>query len=113
MEIWSYIKDLLDQNLSNFINGLPGVLQLPEYGNLIAQFSTRKWFMTSKGKMMLESKKDMKKRGLNSPDRADAFVLTFGEYLVEPDEHIMSPMIDSVTIKEISLNRGGIINRLR
>jgi phage terminase large subunit len=32
-------------------------------------------------------------------DRADAFVLTFGEYMVEPDEHIMIPTIGSVTIK--------------
>ncbi len=37
--------------------------------------------MTSKGKMLRESKKDMKKRWLKSLDRADAFVLTFGEYL--------------------------------
>ena len=99
MEMWAYIKDLLDQNLSNFIIGLPGVLQLDDDDDLISQFSTRKWFMTSKGKMMLESKKDMKKRGLKSPDRADAFVLTFGEYMVEPDEHIMTPMIGGVTIK--------------
>jgi hypothetical protein len=33
---------------------------------------------------------NMKKRGLKSPDRADAYVLTFGEYMVEPDEHIMT-----------------------
>jgi phage terminase large subunit len=85
--------------LNEIVNGLPSVLQLPEDDNLIAQFSTRKWFMTNKGKMMLESKKDMKNRGLKSPDRDDAFVLTFGEYLVEPDEHIMSPMIGSVKIK--------------
>jgi phage terminase large subunit len=41
----------------------------------------------------------MKKRGLKSPDRADALVLTFGEYMVEPDEHIMTPTIGSVSIK--------------
>lgn len=41
----------------------------------------------------------MKKRGLKSPDRADAFVLTFGECLVESVEHIMIPSIGSVDIK--------------
>ncbi|MNW41911.1 hypothetical protein D3C74_190660 [compost metagenome] len=55
--------------------------------------------MTSKGKMLLESKKDMKKRGLKFPDRADAFVVTFGEYLMEPDTHIMLPSIGSVAVK--------------
>lgn len=32
---------------------------------------------TSTGKMLVESKADMKKRGLRSPDLADAFLLTF------------------------------------
>ena len=31
----------------------------------------------SNGKLKLESKEDMKRRGLASPDVADAFVLTF------------------------------------
>jgi phage terminase large subunit len=98
-EMWAYIRDELEQNMSNFINEAPGVLQLPNDDTLITQLTTRKWTMTSKGKMMLERKADMKKRGLKSPDRADAFVLTFGEYMVEPDEHIMTPIIGSVSIK--------------
>jgi phage terminase large subunit len=98
-EMWAYIRDQLEQNMSNFINAEPFVLQLPNDDTLISQLTTRKWTMTSKGKMLLETKKDMKKRGLKSPDRADAYVLTFGEYMVEPDEHIMTPMIGSVEIK--------------
>ncbi|WP_238353835.1 hypothetical protein [Paenibacillus sp. 23TSA30-6] len=74
-------------------------MQLPDDDTLISQLATRKWRMTSKGKMILESKDDMKKRGLKSPDRADAFVLTFGEFLVEVPEHIMLPSIGSVTVK--------------
>ena len=40
---------------------------------------------TSTGKMVVESKADMKKRGLRSPDLADAFLLTFacGERKIE------------------------------
>jgi phage terminase large subunit len=98
-EMWSSIRTDLEANLTNFINGQPGVMELPDDDTLISQLATRKWRMTSKGKMILESKDDMNKRGLKSPDRADAFVLTFGEYLVEPDEHIMIPAIGSVTIK--------------
>lgn len=98
-EMWASIKEQLEQNMSNFINGDGSVLQLPDDDLLITQLTTRKWNMTSKGKMLLESKKDMKKRGLKSPDRADAFVLTFGEYLKEPDTHIMLPSIGSVSVK--------------
>lgn len=55
--------------------------------------------MTSKGKILLESKKDMKKRGLKSPDRADAYVLTFGEYLLGTPQAIMLPSIGSLAVK--------------
>jgi hypothetical protein len=44
---------------------------------LIAELSRVKFFMASTGKIQVESKSDMKKRGQRSPDLADAFVLTF------------------------------------
>ncbi|MGR6127189.1 terminase B [Paenibacillus sp. SER-28] len=98
-EMWQSVRTDLETNLTNFIKGDPGVMQLPDDDTLISQLATRKWRMTSKGKMILESKDDMKKRGLKSPDRADAFVLTFGEFLVEAPEHIMLPSIGSVAVK--------------
>jgi hypothetical protein len=98
-EMWAFIRASLEQNLSNFTRDEDPILQLPDDDVLISQLTTRKWTMTSKGKMLLERKKDMKKRGLKSPDRADAFVLTFGEYMVEPDEHIMLPSISGIAIK--------------
>ncbi|ANY70418.1 terminase B [Paenibacillus sp. BIHB 4019] len=82
-EMWGCIKSLLEENMSNFILGVPGVLELPDDEKLIAQLSTRKWRMNSNGKIYLERKEDMKKRGLQSPDRADAFVLAYAE--VETD----------------------------
>jgi hypothetical protein len=39
---------------------------------------TKVFFFTSTGKMVVESKADMKKRGMRSPNLADAFLLTFG-----------------------------------
>lgn len=43
---------------------------------LIAQVTCRKYRLTSRGKIVLESKDDMKKRGVTSPDRADALALS-------------------------------------
>ena len=44
---------------------------------LIAELTAPTYAFTSTGKMVVESKADMKKRGLRSPDLADAFLLTF------------------------------------
>lgn len=78
-EMWGCIKGMLEENMSNFMLGIPGVLELPDDEKLVAQLSTRKWRMNSNGKIYLERKEDMKKRGLQSPDRADAFVLAFAD----------------------------------
>lgn len=68
-EAWAYVRDLLQA----------GEIQIPNDEDLIAQITTRKYTVTSKGRIILESKKDMKKRGLRSPDRADALVLAFAK----------------------------------
>lgn len=51
--------------------------KLPNDENLRAELVTPKYKFQSSGRIQLESKEDMKKRGLPSPDVADAFVLTF------------------------------------
>lgn len=51
--------------------------QIPDDDTLQADLCNPKFKYTSHGKIQLESKEDMKKRGLKSPDSADAFVLTF------------------------------------
>ncbi len=43
---------------------------------LVGQLSSRKYTITSSGKLAVEPKKEMKKRGLSSPDRADAVALS-------------------------------------
>jgi hypothetical protein len=78
-ELWGCVKDLLEENMTNYILGQPGVLELPDDEKLVAQLTTRKWRMGSNGRIYLERKEEMKKRGLQSPDRADAFVLAFAE----------------------------------
>ena len=51
-------------------------ISIPNDEELVAQFSVRKYSITSQGKIMLESKKDMKARSIKSPDRADAVALS-------------------------------------
>lgn len=50
-------------------------VKLPDDSVLLGEFSTRKYYFQSNGKIKLESKKELKKRGLSSPDRADAVAL--------------------------------------
>jgi phage terminase large subunit len=50
---------------------------LPQDDALIAELTSPTYSFTSTGKMVVESKADMKKRGMRSPDLADAFLLTF------------------------------------
>src|SRR5699024_3489774 len=69
-ESWATIRDYLQD----------GDIQITNDEDLIGQLSRTKYRVTSKGKIQLESKDEMKKRGLRSPDRADALVLAFAKY---------------------------------
>ena len=53
----------------------PIELILPNDEHMTGQLSTRKYAMTDKGKLRVESKQKMKDRGLASPDEADAVLL--------------------------------------
>jgi phage terminase large subunit len=50
---------------------------MPKDDALIAELTAPTYAFTSTVKMVVESKADMKKRGVRSPDLADAFLLTF------------------------------------
>jgi len=52
---------------------------IPNDEELIAQLSTRRFKMASNGKIQIERKDDMRKRDLDSPDKADALSLAFKE----------------------------------
>lgn len=53
----------------------PVELILPDDDDLVAQLSGRKYALTENSKIKVESKKDMKERGLPSPDEADCVLL--------------------------------------
>lgn len=64
--LWSLVRDAM----------VEGRLCLENDNELVAQLSCRKYYITSNGKIKLESKDDMKKRSIESPDRADAVALS-------------------------------------
>lgn len=69
-EMWGGMKKAMEK------------LCLPNSADLRAQLTQREYGYTVAGhKINLESKTDMKKRGLQSPDLADALALTFAEDL--------------------------------
>lgn len=53
-----------------------GEIILPNNPELVAQLTGRRGWPDSKGRLQLESKQDMRSRGLPSPDRADAVLGT-------------------------------------
>lgn len=50
---------------------------IPDDDDLIGELTSPKYEFTSAGKIQIESKQDMKKRGVASPNRADALIMTF------------------------------------
>ena len=56
-----------------------GDIDIENDAMLISQISNIKYKINSRGQIQIESKEDMKKRGLSSPDRADTLMLTFAK----------------------------------
>ncbi len=54
-------------------------ISIPDNLDLIAQLSSIKYKFDSHGRLQIEEKEEMKKRGLKSPDIADAIMLAFME----------------------------------
>jgi hypothetical protein len=52
----------------------------PESDKLNAELSVVRYFKNEKGKIVIETKKQLATRGIKSPDYADAFVLTFVDW---------------------------------
>ncbi len=63
-----------------------GKIILPNDNKLISQLTARKYKIASDGQIQLESKEDMRKRGLSSPDRADSLAIAYTAAIAEPGE---------------------------
>jgi hypothetical protein len=62
-ELWGNLKNALD------------TISLPVDQELVEQLTSRRYHIEPDGRIKLERKDDMKKRGIHSPDRADALAL--------------------------------------
>ena len=72
-ELWWNLREMLNPDpLAN-----PNPIALPPDDELLGQLTSRRYSYTSRGQVKVESKDEMKRRGLPSPDRADAVVLAF------------------------------------
>jgi hypothetical protein len=67
---------------------------------LAAQLGAVKYKFTARGQVLIESKDDMRKRGLPSPDRADAVMLTAAT-LPPPDEVVEDETDDDYDISPV------------
>lgn len=79
-EMWGSMRDWMKGGMIPDDPDLGGQLTSVEYGFISREGSD---------KILLEKKADMKKRGLASPDKADALALTFA-YPVMPSDHTQS-----------------------
>ena len=59
-----------------------GQIYLPRDPRLIQQLSSRQFYTTRQGKLILETKDEYQKRGHDSPDRADAAILAMYDELM-------------------------------
>lgn len=99
--MWAMVKEEMEA----------GEISIPDDEELVAQLSVRKYFITSRGKIVLESKKDMKERGIKSPDRGDAVALScftrnkVYNSFVEREETIIIPSdaLRSMRIEQINV----------
>lgn len=57
-----------------------GDIDIPDDDELLAQLTAMKWRLNSRGQILLESKDDMRARGLPSPDKADALAYAFAAW---------------------------------
>jgi hypothetical protein len=81
-ELWSECCDWLMQELE---------VQIPDDDELQSDLCSVGYFFKSGGQLMIESKEDLKKRGMNSPDCADALMHTFSGGFYEQDAIFVEP----------------------
>ena len=76
------------------------LISIPEHGELIAQLSLAVYSYTESGKVVVESARDMKRRGIGSADFADALALAFyGACFVVPERRALVPQIDRFSLE--------------
>jgi hypothetical protein len=86
-----------------------GPVQIPDVDSLHADLCAPKYKFDSLTRLVIERKEDMKKRGLRSPDEADALCLTFAE----PVDYIQSSKNKSESTANAMMYQTNKLRRLR
>lgn len=79
-ELWGLTRDWLETRR--------GRLWDNEDGDIVAQLTTPRYRFTSDGKIIIETKDEMKKRGLASPNIADAINMTLCQPIMEYSKEV-------------------------
>jgi hypothetical protein len=74
-ELWLAVRDFLKKDGGS----LAGLIDTPELDVLMGELCGPRYDTNRNGEIYIEAKKDMKKRGLKSPNLADALCLTFAD----------------------------------
>jgi hypothetical protein len=85
-EQWWAVRELFEAGLFDID---------PEDEELQAQLGSIKWEMDSAGRIKVETKKEMKKRGLPSPDRGDSLMMStapYSEFTYLPDDPLQAAL---------------------
>ncbi|MGV2830550.1 terminase large subunit domain-containing protein [Myxosarcina sp. GI1(2024)] len=82
-EAWGMLRDRMKKTY-NHVNGiqeypLHELISIPDNGQLLTELAAPLVMYTTTGKIKLESKQDMRKRGIKSPDYADSLAYCFYE----------------------------------
>lgn len=84
-EWWGLLRERFKKTYEHVNNikcyPLDELISIPNHPDLIAQISLPKQKYSSNGKILLESKADMRKRGVDSPDFADMLAMAFAPNL--------------------------------
>ena len=99
--MWATVKDMMENREISIEND----------EELVAQFSVRKYSINSNGKIEIERKKDMKDRGIKSPDRADAVALScyttskvYDKFISEYESIVISlDVLSKLPIRQINI----------
>jgi hypothetical protein len=83
-EIWFHLRDRFKRTYEhrNGVRAYPAdqLISIPDNAVLINQLCSPKIDVMASGKLLIESKKSMRSRGIESPDEADATAYAFADY---------------------------------
>lgn len=92
-ELWWCLRIRFEKAYEFVHNGVQhnpeDMISIPDDPQLIAQLSMPTFHRTETGKIKVESKDDLRRRGVKSPDFAESLVLTEGAYVVKKQKFWM------------------------